>query len=330
MPLPSIRVGALALGVASLASCGERADNLTMSGYAEADLVYLAPPFAGRLLTLSVQRGDAVRKDQPLFALDTASEALASDAAVARLDRAGATLADLRKGKRPNELQAIEQQLAQAQAVLRSSESLLARNRQLVAQGFLAPVQLDELAAARDRDAARVRELQAQRASALEAARSDEIAAAEADARGSSADLAQARWRQAQQQRTAPTDAQVYDVMYRIGEWVPAGAPVLSLLPPGAVKLRFFVPQAALSQVAVGQGVPFSCDGCPAGWTARVSFISPQAEYTPPVIYSNRSRDKLVFMAEAVPEGAARERLKPGQPVDVRLAAPLPSAKQGG
>jgi HlyD family secretion protein len=328
MPLPSIPIGAVALVAVLLGACGDRQGALVMSGYAEADLIYLAPPFAGRLLSLTVQRGDAVAKGQPLFELDTASEAIASDAAVARLDHAGAALANLRKGKRPNELQAIEQQLAQAQAGLRSSESLLARNRQLVAQGFLAPVQLDELSAVRDRDAARVRELQAQRASALDAARSDEIAAAEADTRGSSADLAQARWRQAQQQRTAPVDAQVVDVMYRVGEWVAAGAPVLSLLPPGAVKVRFFVPQPELSRVAVGQSVALACDGCPAGWTAHISFISPQAEYTPPVIYSNQSRDKLVFLAEAVPEGAARAQLKPGQPVDVRLAAP--AVKSGG
>ena len=189
----------------------------------------------------------------------------------------------------------------------------------------MAAVQLDELTSARDRDAARVRELQAQRASALDAGRSDQIAAAEADARGSQADLALSRWRQEQQQRAAPADALVFDVMFRVGEWVPAGAPVVSLLPPGALKVRFFVPQPELARVSVGQAVALACDGCPAGLTARISFVSPQAEYTPPVIYSNSARSKLVFMAEARAQGAAATLLKPGQPVDVR-----PLAKSGG
>ena len=316
---------ALLLWTVLLAGCSGQTGGAPFSGYAEADLVLLAAPSAGRLQTLDVQRGSHVTKGQPLYALDTDAEALTRESAAARAERAGATLADLRKGKRPNELQAIEQQLQQAQAALRSSESQLSRNQALVSQGFMAAVQLDELTSARDRDTARVRELQAQRASALEAARSDQIAAAEAAARGSQADLALSRWRQEQQQRAAPADALVFDVMFRVGEWVPAGAPVVSLLPPGALKVRFFVPQPELARVSVGQAVALACDGCPAGLTARISFVSPQAEYTPPVIYSNSARSKLVFMAEARPEGAAATLLKPGQPVDVR-----PVVKSGG
>ena len=319
-----MRPGLLLLSVL-LAGCGGQAGDAPFSGYAEADLVLLAAPAAGRLQTLNVRRGDQVAKGQPLYALETDAEALTRESAAARAERAGATVADLRKGKRPNELQAIEQQLQQAQAALRSSESQLSRNKALVSQGFMAAVQLDELTSARDRDAARVRELQAQRASALDAGRSDQIAAAEADARGSQADLALSRWRQEQQQRAAPADALVFDVMFRVGEWVPAGAPVVSLLPPGALKVRFFVPQPELARVSVGQAVALACDGCPAGLTARISFVSPQAEYTPPVIYSNSARSKLVFMAEARPQGDAATLLKPGQPMDVR-----PVAKSGG
>ena len=107
--------------------------------------------------------------------------------------------------------------------------------------------------------------------------------------------------------------------MFRAGEWVNAGVPVLALLPPGAVKVRFFVPQAVLASTRVGAEVRLSCDGCPAGLTARITHVSPQAEYTPPLIYSTVSRSKLVFMVEAQP--AADSPLKPGQPVDVRFAA---------
>jgi len=304
---------------ALLAGCGGPTPEPALSGYAEAELVYLAASSAGNLLSLAVRRGDQVKRGQSLFALDADAESLTREGATARSERATAQAADLRKGKRPDEIAAIDQQLAQAQATLAGSTSSLQRNQKLVDQGFIAPLQLEGLVAARDRDAARVRELQAQRRVAQEASRADEIAAAAAEARGSQADLALARWHEGQKQRSAPADALVYDVMYRVGEWVPAGAPVLALLPPGAVKLRFFVPQPMLARVAVGGRVNVSCDGCPGGLSARISYVSPQAEYTPPVIYSNESRSKLVFLVEALPDGGSA--LKPGQPIDVRLAA---------
>jgi HlyD family secretion protein len=253
-----------------------------------------------------------------LYVLDDDAETHGRDAAQARRERAQALEADLRKGRRPLELKAIEQQLAQAEAALAASGSALQRQQQLVAQGFVAPIRLEELVAARDRDAGRVRELQAQRAFAAEAARADQIAAAAAEARGSTADVALAQWRAEQKRRVAPVDAFVHDVLYRAGEWVGAGMPVVALLPPGAVKLRFFVPEPALAQARVGRELRLGCDGCPPGLSARIRYVSPQAEFTPPVIYSEPSRAKLVFMAEA--EFAPGTPLKPGQPVDVWFA----------
>ena len=308
--------------LAMLAACSAPRDEGVMSGYAEAELVYVAPAAPGTLAEVRVKRGDAVKKGQLLFALDTDAEALTRDAAQARQERANAIEQNLRKGRRPAELAAIDQQLAQAQATLAQSASALARNQQLVAQGFIAAVRLEELIAARERDAARVRELQAQRAVAADAARVDEIAAASADVRGSAADAALARWRESQRKREAPADAQVFDVMFRAGEYVGAGAPVVALLPAGAVKLRFFVPESALAQTSIGREVAVACDGCAAGLRARISFVSPQAEFTPPLIYSNASRSKLVFMVEARPLGASA--LLPGQPVDVRLSTSAP------
>jgi HlyD family secretion protein len=305
--------------LAAVAGCTAAPDHTTLSGYAEVELVYLASGAAGTLKTLKVQRGDSVRQGQLLYTLDADAEVLSRDAATARNERANAQANNLRKGRRPLELLALDQQIAQAQAALATSTATLDRNRQLVGQGFLSPLRQDELEALRDRDAARLKELQAQRALAGQAARSDEIEAAAAEARGTQADLALAGWREGQKQRAAPTDALVFDVMYRMGEWVPAGAPVVALLPPGALKLRFFVPEPQLGRVAVGTEVAVSCSGCPAGMTARVRHVSPQAEFTPPVIYSVGSRSKLVFMVEAVP--AAGSALKPGQPVDVVLSS---------
>lgn len=307
----------------AMVACTPRADDAAMSGYAEAELVYVAPSAAGTLQSLAVQRGDQVKKGQLLYALDADAELLGKQAAQARSERAQAQAENLRKGRRPAEMAAIDQQLAQAQAALVASSSALQRDQQLVNQGFLSPLRLDELIAARDRDTARVRELQAQRLLATQGSRSDELAAAAAESRGAVSDVALTAWREAQKRREAPADAIVFDVMYRPGEWVNAGAPVVALLPPGALKLRFFVPEPALAQAAVGNEVALACDGCAAGLRARIRWVSPQAEYTPPVIYSNASRSKLVFAVEATPLEAAAA-LKPGQPVNVRFVKAAP------
>lgn len=307
----------------AMVACTPRGDEAAMSGYAEAELVYVAPSAAGTLQSLAVQRGDRVKKGQLLYALDADAELLGKQAAQARSERAQAQAENLRKGRRPAEMAAIDQQLAQAQAALAASSSALQRDQQLVKQGFLSPLRLDELIAARDRDTARVRELQAQRLLATQGSRIDELAAAAAESRGAVSDVALTAWREAQKRREAPTDALVFDVMYRPGEWVNAGAPVVALLPPGALKLRFFVPEPALAQAAVGNEVALACDGCATGLRARIRWVSPQAEYTPPVIYSNASRSKLVFAVEATPLEAAAA-LKPGQPVNVRFVKAAP------
>jgi HlyD family secretion protein len=114
----------------------------------------------------------------------------------------------------------------------------------------------------------------------------------------------------------APADALVEDTMALPGDFVNAGTPIVSLLPPDRIKLRFFVPEAALAATQTGRLVSFRCDGCPAGLRARIVYVSPRAEYTPPVIYSVGSREKLVYMVEAVPVDSP-VRLNPGQPVDV-------------
>jgi HlyD family secretion protein len=133
--------------------------------------------------------------------------------------------------------------------------------------------------------------------------------------------LRQTEWRQQQKQQLAPADALVADTFFRPGEFIAAGQPVVALLPPANIKARFFVPEPELSKVTLGQTVTLQCDGCGAAISARVSFIATRPEYTPPVIYSNEQRSKLVFMVEAQPAAADAARLRPGQPLDVRPSA---------
>ncbi len=315
----------LLLGV-FVAGCDKQRDG-HYTGYAEADLVYVAAAGAGTLERLDVARGTRVEANAPLFALDTESERIERAAAVARMQRAQAQVQNLSKGRRPPEQRVVIEQLAQAEAALEMSTQQLKRNEALVAQGFVAETRLDDLRAARDRDRARVQELRAQLEVARTASRPDEIAAAEAERRAADSDLAQAAWREQQKVRRAPQAALVYDTLYRVGEWVPAGTPVVALLPDGALKIRFYVPQAHLAQFAPGTRVDVACDGCPAGLSGVVTFVAPQAEFTPPVIYSNESRDKLVFLIEARPDDKTRGVLKAGQPLDVRLAAPSAAGK---
>jgi HlyD family secretion protein len=306
------------LTIALVGGCGQPATP-AFSGYAEADLVYIAPAAGGVLQDLRVQRGDHVTQGAALFQVDASPETYNRQAAVAQQTRAAAQLADLSKGRRAEEIAAIQAQLIQAKAAREMSTTQLQRQRALIRQGFVSAAQLDELQAAQTRDAAKVKELEAQLALARDAARPDTIQAAKAELTAAHAQVSQSTWAETQKARNAPLAATVFDVLYRPGEWVAPGAPVVALLPDHGVKVRFFVPQADLARANLGGAIQYRCDGCVAG-QASISYISPQAEFTPPVIYSNESKGKLVFMIEATPHGAQAAQLKPGQPLSVSFA----------
>jgi len=149
--------------------------------------------------------------------------------------------------------------------------------------------------------------------------REGEREAAEAEMAAANASLAQAAWRLEQKSVAAPMAALVQDTFFVEGEWVPAGRPVASLLPPGNVKVRFYVPETVLGSIQTGKQLEVRCDGCPQAIAARVTYISSQAEYTPPVLYTREQRVKLMYLIEARPDPARAAGLRPGQPVDLRL-----------
>ena len=329
-PLSPAATTALALTCAALGACQPATQPAALwSGYAEGEFVYLAAPVAGRLQQLAVQAGQPVAQGAPLFTLDVAPERAALDAATAQLQAAQAQAANLQSGRRPDEVAAIEAQLAQAQALATRTQADARRMAALVTQAAVSRSEADAARAAATQAAQRVTELQAQLRTARLPARPDERAAAQAQARAAASALAQQGWRVREAQQSAPTDAQVSDTFFRPGEWVAAGQPVVALLPPGQVKARFFVPQAELASLRPGEAVRLLCDGCGAPMAARVTRIASEAEYTPPVIYSNAQRNKLVFMVEAQPAPADAARLRPGQPLDVRRPT-AQEASQGG
>ncbi len=188
-----------------------------------------------------------------------------------------------------------------------------------MAAGFISHAVLDAARAAVEQDTAQVAELAAQVKVARLAARPDEIAAARAEAQAARAALAQAQWRLDQKAVAAPVAGAVQDRLYLPGEFVPAGNPVVVLLPPSNLKLRFFVGETELARVKPGQSVRARCDGCGAEIPAIIRFVSTQAEYTPPVIYSRENRAKLVYLVEAGVTAQEAARLHVGQPIEVRL-----------
>jgi HlyD family secretion protein len=306
------------LSLSLLAACAEKKSE-SLQGYAEGEFVRVAAPFAGTLDKLQVKRGEQVAQGAPLFALENQNESAAKREAEQRVQSAEARLANLKTGKRPQEINVINAQLAQAIAAQKLSASQLARDEKLFADGFISKERVEETKAASTRDSARIAELNAQLQTAKLSARSDEIRAAANEAEAARAALEQSQWRLAQKAVTAPVNALVFDTLYVQGEFIPAGNPVVSLLPPGNIKLRFFVPETRLGEIKLEQKITATCDGCPATISAVISYISRQAEYTPPIIYSKESRAKLVYLVEARPVATDTVKLHPGQPVDVML-----------
>ena len=303
---------------ALLAACGDK-EPPTLQGYVEGEYVRVAAPFAGTLVSLDAQRGTQVQPGAPLFALEAESEDAAKREAQERLRKALAQVEDLKKGKRPTEIASVNAQLSQAEVAARLSEREWQRQLDLVSKGFVSQSRADEAKAARDSDRKKVEQMQNDLGTAQAGSRPDEIRAAEAEAAAARETLAQADWKLRQKSVTATVAGTVSDTLFTRGEFVPAGSPVVSILPATNVKVRFFVPEPQLGAIKVGQKVSLSCDGCANAIDAAVTFIAPQAEFTPPVIYSKDNRAKLVFLVEAKPAAQDATRLHPGQPVDVKL-----------
>jgi HlyD family secretion protein len=284
-----------------------------LSGYVEGEALHLAAPVAGTVRTVSVVRGQEVKAGQPLFVVDPAQVRAQLDQAAAEAQAAQAQAEDARKGQRPVELAVLEANIAAAEARARDAHADLRRIEPLVRQGWYAPARLDDVRAAAQAADAQVRAARRQRDAATLGARTDQIRAADARVAQAQAAVAGATARVSDVAPVAPSAGRVEQVFFHAGEWAAANQPILSLLPDERIKLRFFVPERSLAAYRVGRTVRFACDGCAKGLTARIDFISPRPEFTPPVIYSREARDRLVYLVEARPS----VRLNPGQPVDV-------------
>lgn len=285
-------------------------------GYVEGYLIFMAPEDGGRIERLAVDSGDWVEAGQYLFGLESAMQVAERNEAEAKLQQARAQLADLQAAlQRPEEIAVLRAQEERAKAQLSLSEAELNRQRTLYERGIAAKAQFDQATTAFERDRAALEEVQRQIEAGRIAARSAAIEAAEAAVGAAEAALKQAETRLARRTVGAPAAAQVQDVYFRAGETVNAGQPVLALLPPENRRIRFYVPEPQLATLGLGDEVGITCDSCRPGLRARIGFVASEAEFTPPVIFSQEERAKLVFRFEARPlDGSS---LPVGLPVTV-------------
>ena len=305
---------ALTLG---LSACFWQSENDTLQGYVEGDFLDVGAEETARLITLDVQRGDSVSAEQTVFQLDESDAKAARDEAQAKLAQASALLADLEKGKRQEELDVLQAQQAEIEASLEYARREYERYKALHESSVVSDANTEDAEQRFKTLQSRLESMKSQIEVAKLAARPDAIKAAENSVDAAKAALDRIDARIARLTGIAPMAGAVQDTYYEPGEVVSAGRPIVSILPPENLKVRFFVPEPRLSEVKIGGAVTISCDGCGEPKPAKVTFIAQEAEFTPPVIYSVHARQKLVYLVEAHPDDVSG--LKVGQPVDVRL-----------
>jgi HlyD family secretion protein len=288
-------------------------------GYVEGEYVYVASPVGGRLDRLAVQRGQTVGDKAELFELESDQETAGKRQADEQLKAAESQLADLKTGKRKPELDVVQAQLVQAVAAQEQAVLQLKRDEAQFQAGGIPRGQLEDSKSNEAQKAARVRELTEQLQVAQLPAREEQVKAQGAQVEAARAAVAQSVWKVDQKRVAATEGGLVVDTMYRVGEWVPPGSAVVRLLPPKNVKVRFYVPEPIAGELKPGRKLSVHCDGCASDVAAVVTYIANDPEYTSPIIYSNETRAKLVFMVEAHPSVDNAPRLRPGQPVSVTL-----------
>jgi HlyD family secretion protein len=315
LPLRAIAAVAVVLVVAGLVwffiSQHNRKGGTVFTGYVVSDNLYMSSPVSGTLTVVAVKRGDRVAAGQLLFRVDPTVRAAQAVQARAQIAGSQAGVA-----QQEGALAQAKANVAAAQADADRGEAEARRlaGAQREKPGSVAQLQLDQAqagykSALDKRDAARA---QLRSASAA-------IDASRAQVRQAEAGLTSAQRQLSDLAPVAPSAGRIDDIMFKPGESVAANAAVISIVPDGEVKVRFYVPEAQVNAFKPGRRVAIACDGCAAGMTATVDFVASRPEYTPPVIYSLDARQKLVFLVEALPSDP--RALVPGQPMDVAPSA---------
>jgi HlyD family secretion protein len=298
-----------------LFSCSEQLDDGSFQGYVEGRQLNLAPRSTGILTNLNVTEGDLVEKGAMLFSVDSERAEAALSQAIAASGSAEAQLENLKKGGRPEEIRAAQETLREAEAAFKLAEQTYSRTENLVGRGVLSTARLDQDRATLDAGRARVTEAQSRLEIIGLSARPDIISAAQQEVEARKSDIVRAKTELRDRSVVAPASGRIETIYRRVGEIAGPSAPVLSLLPPEQKRIRFFVTEPRLTTVMYGGRVSLQCDNCVEGLSGEIIYISDTAEFTPPVIFSEKERVKLVYMNEARPNNP--ENFHNGQPVKV-------------
>lgn len=288
-----------------------------IEGYVEGENIYIASPFYGVLEKLAVHRGEHVSKGALLFNLDPNPQQMNINQAQADLAQALSVLADLKKPKRIQEIEAIEAQIAQTNAQITLADIRVSRYQKLVNKQASDKDSLDVALANLQQQKQLKTQYEANLALAKLGSRDDLIRAQQSQVDSLKAKIAIAQWELSQKTLYAPANGVIFDTYFRTGEYVTAQQPVLSLLTPENIRIEFFVPLEFLAKLKTGQKISFDCEGCAKNNPAVISYISPDAEFLPPLVYSRENNTKLVFRIKA--HITNPYLFKPGQPVMVNL-----------
>jgi HlyD family secretion protein len=312
-----IRIKYISLILALLGLCGCHGHTRRYQGYVEGRYTYISSYGSGYLQNLFVYRGNRVQAKQKLFSLDPYPEQAQLTQAKAQVQVAEQNLKNVIQGQRNTIIAFYEAQLRRAQANFQLAQINLKRQQILFKQNAVAKLDLDNAETNYKSTLQQVKEASANLNEAKLGSREHLIEAQRETLKANQADVERLTWIVAQKSAVSPQKALVFDTFFRIGEFINAGQPVLALLTPDNVKIVFFVPEVGLSQLQLNGQIDFSCDSCHSKSTARIDFISTQAEYTPPVIYSQNTREKLVYRVEAALAPDVALDYHPGQPVTV-------------
>lgn len=314
-------------GVAVWRMTRDNGASASFLGYVEGETLYIGPTEGERVERLAVESGSVVEKGDLIFVMATPLLDRQREEGAARIAQMEAQLANARAAmNRPQQIAVLEAAVERARASLAYAEADYKRQKALYAKGDASKATLDRAAMTLSRDRASLDEAEKQVAAARMPSRTQEIEAAEAALKQARAQLALLDVRIARQSVRAPASGVVQDIYFRPGEMVNAGQPVVALLPPENRKVRFYASEPKMTLVKLGREVKVNCDGCADDLYGRISYVASREEYTPPVIFSDAERAKLVFKAEARLEGKARE-LPLGLPVSVTLLPEAGAAK---
>lgn len=281
----------------ALAGCSD--DTPALNGYAEGEFVMLAPESSGRIAELNVAEGAAVQAGAPVFRLDSNAETLSLEAARARAAAASARFDDAAAGGRSPEIAAAREQLEQAKAVQVRARADRARSQELANSGVIPRARLDEAVAAAESADARVSEARQRVTLAELPARENQIKALAASAEEAEQQVKMAEDALRRRSVLAPAPGRVERILRYAGEVAGPASPAVRFLPDGRVIAVLFIPEPALAQIPVGTKLSITCDGCAQNAAAEIVSVADETEFTPPIIYSDAERTRLVYRAEA-------------------------------